>query len=110
MNNEWSKLRPMSKLDQLAETVMKTGFILSEKHHVLQSYVDNKGVHFRVQNRVGERQFDVLCKQINIEKTTYTFIPQKDLEQGLRDNLYIGLVLFIDKEKPRKYLIPSTSR
>ena len=104
MNNEWSKLRPMSKLDQLAETVMKTGFILSENHHVLQSYVDNKGADFRVINRVGEQQFDILCKQINIEKTTYTFIPKKDLEQGLREGLYIGLVLFIDNEKPRKYL------
>ncbi len=58
---------------------------------MLQSYVDNKGVHFRVLNRVGESQFDVLCKQINIEKMTYAFIPQKDLKQGLRDDLYIGL-------------------
>ena len=71
------------------------------------SNVDNSRL-FRVLNRVGERQFDVLCKQVNIEKTTYAFIPKKDLEQGLRDDLYIGLVLFIDNEKPRKYLIPST--
>ncbi len=56
MNNEGSKLRPMSKLDQLAETIMKTGFIMSESHHVIQSYVDHKGAHFRELNRVGESQ------------------------------------------------------
>jgi hypothetical protein len=87
---------------------MKIGFIMSESHYVLQSYADNKGADFRVLNRVGESQFDILCKQINIEKTTYAFIPKKDLEQGLREDLYIGLVLFIDNEKPRKYLISST--
>ena len=108
MSTEWSKLRPLSKLDQLAETIMKTGFIMSENHHVIQSYADHKGANFKVINRVGESQFDILCRQINIEKTNYTFIPKKDLEQGLRDDLHIGLVIFIDGEKPRKYLIPST--
>lgn len=81
---------------------------MSENHHVVQSYVEHKGANFRVLNRVGEHQFDVLCKQINIEKTNYAFIPKKDLEQGLRDDLYIGLVLYIDGEKPTKYLFPST--
>ena len=108
MNNNWSKYRPLTKLDQLAETIMKTAFIMSENHHVIQSYVEHKGANFRVLNRVGEHQFDVLCKQINIEKTNYAFIPKKDLEQGLRDDLHIGLVIFTDGEKPRKYLFPST--
>lgn len=108
MNTQWSKYRPLTKLDQLAETIMKTAFIMSENHHVIQSYLEHKGANFRVLNRVGESQFDVLSKQINIEKTNYTFIPKKDLEQGLRDDLYIGLVIFIDGEKPRKYLFPGT--
>lgn len=108
MNNIWSQLRPLSKLDQLAETIIKTAFILSENHHVIQSYLNHKGADFKVQNRVGESEFEVLCRQINIEKTNYTFISKKDLEQGLRDNLWIGLVLFIDGQKPTKYLFPST--
>lgn len=30
------------------------------------------------------------------------------IENGLRDDLYIGLVIFIDDQKSTKYLIPST--
>ena len=119
MNNQWSKYRPLSKLDQLAETIIKTAFIMSKNHHLIQSYAEHKGANFRVINRVPssakatagrgeEREFDVLCRQINIEKTNYAFIPKKDLEQGLRDDLYIGLVIFIDGQKPTKYLFPST--
>jgi len=36
MSYNWSQLRPLSKLEQLAETIMKTGFLLSENHHVFQ--------------------------------------------------------------------------
>lgn len=106
--HNWSQLRPLSKLDQLAETIMKSAFLLSENHHVIQSYLNHYGAHFKVQNRVGEQEFDILCRQINVEKTNYTFISKKDLERGLRDDLWIGLVLFVDGEKPTKYLFPST--
>ena len=116
--NNWSKLRPLSKLDQLAETIIKTGFILSENHHVIQSYLNHIGANFRVINKVGEpasseaptgrQETDILCRQINIEKTNYAFVSKNHLEQGLRDDLWIGLVLFIDNERPTKYLIPST--
>ena len=103
--NNWSQLRPLSKLDQLAETIMKTAFLLSKNHHVTQSYLNHKGAHFKVINRVGDafakasasdREIDILCRQINIEKTNYAFIPKNDLERGLRDDLWIGLVLFLD--------------
>lgn len=104
----WSQLRPLSKLDQLAETIMKTAFLLSESHHVIQSYLNHKGAHFKVINRVGESEYDVLCRQINIEKTNYAFVSKNDLERGLRDDLWIGLVLFVDGQKPTKYLFPST--
>lgn len=127
--NNWSQLRPLSKLDQLAETIMKTAFILSENHHVIQSHLNHKGAHFKVINRVpasatsfaeasdvkkasagegGGKGYDILCRQINIEKTNYAFISKSDLEQGLRDDLWIGLVLFVDGQKPTKYLFPST--
>ena len=90
MNSNWSELRPLSKLDQLAETIMKTAFLLStsvaaENHHV------------------------ILCRLINIEKTNYAFVSKSDLERGLRDDLWIGLVLFVDGQKPTKYLFPSTA-
>jgi len=114
--NNWSQLRPLSKLDQLAETIMKTAFLLFENHHVIQSYL--KGAHFKVINRVGDTSakamvskgegVDILCCQINIEKTNYAFVSKSDLERGLRDDLWIGLVLFIDGERPTKYLFPST--
>lgn len=108
MINNWSQLRPLSKLDQLAETIIKTAFVLSEKHHVIQGYLNHKGAHFKVINRVGESEYDILCRQINIEKTNYAFISKSDLERGLRDDLWVGLVLFIDGQKPSKYLFPST--
>lgn len=106
--NSWSQLRPHSKLDQLAETIMKSAFLLSENHNVIQSYLNHYGAHFKVQNRVGEQEYDILCRQINVEKTNYTFVSKKDLERGLRDDLRIGLVLFVDNQKPTKYLFPST--
>ena len=114
----WSQLRPLSKLDQLAETIMKSAFLLSENHNVIQSYLNHKGANFRIHNRVGEStspkaseekpEFDILCRQINIGKTNYAFIRKGDLEQGLRDDLWIGLVIFSDGLKPQKYLFPST--
>ena len=106
--NQWSQLRPLSKLDQLAETIVKSGFLLSENHHVIQSYLNHKGAHFKVINRVGESEYDILCRQINIEKTNYAFVSKSDLERGLRNDLWIGLVLFVDGQKPTKYLFPST--
>lgn len=111
--NNWSQLRPLSKLDQLAEpsrsrSIMKTAFLLSENHHVIQSYLNHKGAHFKVINRVGESEYDILCRQINIEKTNYAFVSKSDLERCLRDDLWIGLVLFVDGQKPTKYLFPST--
>ena len=108
MNFQWSQLRPLSKLDQLAETIMKAAFLLSENHHVIQSYLNHKGANFRVINRVGEQEYDILCRQINIEKTNYAFVSKSDLERGLRDNLWIGLVVFIDGKKPIKHLFTST--
>jgi len=71
-------------------------------------YLNHKGAHFKVINRVGESECDFLCRQINIEKTKYAFVSKSDLERGLRNDLWIGLVLFIDGQKPTKYLFPST--
>ena len=110
--NTWSQLRPLSKLDQLAETsrthprsIMKTALTkpstlrsvstAAKSHHVTQSYLNHKGAHFKVINRVGESEYDILCRQINIEKTNYAFVSKSDLERGLRDDLWIGLVVFI---------------
>jgi hypothetical protein len=106
--NNWSQLRPLSKLDQLAKTVIKSAFLISENHNVIQSYLNHKGAHFKVQNRVGGQGFENLCRQVNIEKTNYAFVSKSNLERGLRDDLWIGLVVFIDGKKSTKYLFPST--
>ena len=87
---------------------MKSVFLLSENHNIIQSYLNHKGANFKVQNRVGEQEDEILCRQINIDKTNYAFISKDDLERGLRDDLWIGLVLFVDGQKPTKYLFPST--
>lgn len=86
-NHNWFSFRPVSKLDQLAETIKITAFIMSEDQHVIQSYVEYKGANFRVVNIVRELEFDILCHQVNIEKTNYAFISLSDLEQGIRDDL-----------------------
>ncbi len=108
MSKDWSKLRPLSKLDQLAETIIKTAFIMSEQHQVIASYVEHKGANFKVLNKQTEKEFEVLCKQICIDKTTYAFVPHNNLDRGLRSDLLIGLVIFVDGQKPVKYLFPST--
>ena len=115
MSKSWSKLRPLSKLDQLAETIVKTAFILSEDYHVIASYLNHTGGNFKVEKKKREEgptssvgEFDVLCRQICVDRTTYTFIPHNHLELGLRPDLFIGLVLFVDEQKPVKYLFPST--
>ena len=110
MDSIWSKLRPLSKLDQLAETIVKTSFIMSEDHNVVTSYLNHYGAHFKVSNLKRGGEFEVLCRQICVERTTYSFIPHSHLEKGLRPDLLIGLVMFVDNEKPVKYLFPSTVR
>lgn len=107
-NHNWFSFRPVSKLDQLAETIKITAFIMSEDQHVIQSYVEYKGANFRVVNIVRELEFDILCHQVNIEKTNYAFISLSDLEQGIRDDLWSGLDLFIDCQKTTMYLFQST--
>ena len=108
MNNIWSKLRPLSKLDQLAEAVFKAAFLLSEDRNVTTSYLEHNGANFRIANLKRGEEFDVLCRQICVDKTTDSFIPHNHLDRGLRPNLLIGLVLFVVDQKPVKYLFPST--
>lgn len=66
VNNSWSQLRPLAKLDQLAETIMKTAFLLSENlpdrqagHPVIQSYLNHNGANLKVINQVGESAFEI---------------------------------------------------
>jgi hypothetical protein len=81
---------------------------MSENHHVVTSYVEHKGANLRVANQKRVEEFEVLCNQICIDKTNYSFIPHNHLDRGLRSDLLIGLVLFVDDQKPVKYLFPST--
>lgn len=96
---EYSKLRPISKLEQQAEANMKTKLLLSDNHNIIQTYLNHNGANFKVVNPVGEQECDILCRQINIEKANYAFVYKSDLKKGLRDDLWIGLVLFVDCQK-----------
>ena len=71
MTRAWSKLHPILKLDQLAETIIKTAFMMSEDHIVVTSYVEHKGANFRVANQKRVEEFEVLCRQICIDKTIW---------------------------------------
>lgn len=108
MVEAWSKLRPISKLDQLAETIIKIAFITSQDYNVITSYLNHYGAHFKVANLKTGVEFEVLSRQICVERTTYSFVQHNHLEKGLRPDLLIGLVVFVDNEPPVKYLFPST--
>ncbi|MGB3466803.1 MAG: hypothetical protein WBA74_16100 [Cyclobacteriaceae bacterium] len=74
MNHKnWSKLRPLSKLDQLAETLIRQEFTgapdrFSDNFHIIQSYVDHKGADFRAAKlkRVGDSS-----AKASVSKGTY---------------------------------------
>jgi hypothetical protein len=70
MENAWSKLRPLSKLDQLAEMIVKTAFIMSQNHNVITSYLNHYGANFKVANVKTGAEFEVLCRQICVDRTT----------------------------------------
>jgi len=53
------KLRTLSKLDQLAETIVKTAFILSENHHVIANYLNHPVADFKISNQKREEKVDV---------------------------------------------------
>jgi hypothetical protein len=108
MENALSKLRSLSKLDQLAATIIKTAFIMSQAHSVIASYLNHYGANFKVASLKRGGEFVVLCRQICVDRTTYSFIPHNHLEKGLRPDLLIALVMFVNGQKPAKYLFPST--
>lgn len=80
---------------------------MSQNHNVIASYLNHYGAHFKIAS-LKRGEFEVLCRQICVDRTTYSFIPHNHLEKGLRSDLLIGLVMFVDGQKPVKYLFPST--
>ncbi len=68
--------------------------------------VDDKGIDFVV--RINKDIYlDVQIKAVR-KKTSYVFVPKHTWKNGLRNNLYIVLVLVNEKEMPNLFLIPST--
>jgi uncharacterized membrane protein len=79
--------------------------------HGLDTYtteVDNKGIDFIVRNSRGV-YFDIQVKTVRRAKTSYVFMPKENEWKNLRDNLYLALVLIVEKEMPKLFLIPSTA-
>jgi hypothetical protein len=56
----------------------------------------------------GRSTISYAVKSISKKQTMHLYVPKANLERGLRDDLWIGLVLFVDGQKPTKYLFPST--
>jgi hypothetical protein len=71
-------------------------------------FIEVKPVLVKVKSKKTGAEFEVLCRQICVDRTTYSFIQHNHLEKGLRSDLLIGLVMFVDNEKPVEYLFPST--
>ena len=67
--------------------------------------VDDKGIDFIIRTD-DEKHIDVQVKTVR-EKTGYVFVTKSKWKSGLRENLYLILVLLKNNEMPSVFLIPS---
>lgn len=75
---------------------------------VYTTEVDDKGIDFIL--RVNASQYiDIQVKTIRKAKTGYVFVTKECWKDGLRDNLYLALVILENYKEPSTYLIPSTA-
>ena len=65
-----------------------------------------KGQWYRIKK--GDSWNDVFLVSIDLEKERGIKIPKQDFGFELKENLWLGLVLFIDEVEPAVYLIPSS--
>ena len=68
--------------------------------------VDDKGIDFIIRTN-SDKHIDVQVKAVR-EKTGYVFVTKETWKDGLRENLYLALVLMRNYKMPVVYFIPST--
>lgn len=103
MGNNWSHLNHL-QLGRYAEYLVKMEFTL----HGLDVYsaeVDDKGIDLviRKEEQKEPRYYDVQVK--SCRGLNYIFFPKDKFD--LRENLLAAVVIFLEDEAPKHYLIPS---
>lgn len=91
------------QLGRYAEYFVKMEFTLFD-FDLYTSEVDDRGIDFVIRND-QERYYDIQVK--SVYKAKYIFFPKDKFK--LRDNLLAAVVIFVDWEAPKLYLIPSTA-
>ncbi len=97
---DWRRLNHL-QLGRYAEYLIKMELTLYGLD-IYTAEVDDKGIDFVVRNDAGQ-YFDIQVK--SIRGMNYIFLPKKKFQ--LRDNLLAAVVIFIQGEPPRLFLIPS---
>ncbi len=97
---DWSKLNRL-QLGKYGEYLAKMEFT---KHgfDVYTAEVDDKGIDFVIRNK-DNRYYDIQVKSI---RTASKIFMRKEVFK-LRENLYLSLLIFKDKEEPTFLLVPS---
>lgn len=97
---QWSQLNHL-QLGKLGEYLVKLEFV-SYGLDIYTSEVDDKGIDFIIRKN-SKKYYDIQVK--SIRNLNYIFFPKKSFV--LRDNLLAAIVVFIEKNDPYIFLIPS---
>ncbi|SCX99528.1 hypothetical protein [Flavobacterium caeni] len=73
---------------------------------IYSSEVDDRGIDFIIRTD-NNKHIDIQVKTIR-EKTGYIFVTKDSWKDGLKENLYLALVLMQNHKMPVVYFIPST--
>ena len=98
----WSRLNSL-QIGRYAEYFVKMEFTLYG-FDVYTSEVDDRGIDFVIR-KGHDRYYDIQVK--SVYKAKYIFFPKHKFE--LRANLFAAVVIFIDREFPRLFLIQATA-
>ena len=101
-DNEWERLNHL-QLGRYAEYYVKMEFA-SYGFEIYGSEVDDHGIDFIIKKGT-ENYYDIQVK--SIRGYNYIFFPKDKFKT--RQNLLAAVVLFLPKEAPKLYLIPSIS-
>lgn len=97
---EWSRLNKL-QIGKYAEYFVKMEFT-QHGFDVYSAEVDDRGIDFVVRKEPST-YYDIQVK--SVRESGYVFFPKHNFI--LRKNLFAAIVIFVDSQPPRIYLIPS---
>ncbi|MBA3388178.1 MAG: DUF4365 domain-containing protein [Rubrobacter sp.] len=106
-NPKWSQLTSL-QLGKYAEYFVKMEFT-QHGFDVYTSEVDDRGIDFIVCTTAPRKYYDIQVKSARRNASggfNYIFFRQEHFK--LRENLYAVIVLLVDGEHPKLYMVPST--